>query len=127
MTSPNILVLYHAKCPDGFTSAWAAYKKFGDAAEYVAVFHGDEPPDVKGKEVYVLDFAYPLATTLRMIEEAKSFVLLDHHKTAKAALEGTPGCTFDMDRSGAGMSWDYFHTEPRPLLVDCVEDRDLWN
>lgn len=34
---------------------------------------------------------------------------------------------FDMDRSGAGIAWDFFHPGvPRPELIDHVEDRDLW-
>lgn len=33
---------------------------------------------------------------------------------------------FDMDRSGAGLAWDFFLARVRPALVDYVEDRDLW-
>lgn len=34
---------------------------------------------------------------------------------------------FDMDRSGAGIAWDFFHPgKDRPALIDHVEDRDLW-
>lgn len=34
---------------------------------------------------------------------------------------------FDMDRSGAGIAWDFFHPgQTRPLFLDHVEDRDLW-
>lgn len=34
---------------------------------------------------------------------------------------------FDMNRSGAGLAWDFFHDHSaRPMLVDYVEDRDLW-
>lgn len=34
---------------------------------------------------------------------------------------------FDMDRSGAGIAWDFFHPgKARPALIDHVEDRDLW-
>lgn len=34
---------------------------------------------------------------------------------------------FDMDRSGAGITWDFFHPgKARPALIDHVEDRDLW-
>lgn len=34
---------------------------------------------------------------------------------------------FDMERSGAGLVWDFFYPGiPRPSLVDHVEDRDLW-
>ena len=32
-----------------------------------------------------------------------------------------------MTRSGAGMAWDFFHPMiPRPLFIDYIEDRDLW-
>lgn len=34
---------------------------------------------------------------------------------------------FDMERSGAGIAWDFFHPDvARPALVNHVEDRDLW-
>lgn len=33
---------------------------------------------------------------------------------------------FDMERSGAGLAWDFFHEGERPPLVNYVEDRDLW-
>src|SRR3546814_14723859 len=36
------------------------------------------------------------------------------------------GVIFDMDRSGAGLTWDFFHDAARPPLIDHVEDRDLW-
>jgi uncharacterized protein len=44
--------------------------------------------------------------------------------------EGVPGTiyvVFDMERSGAGLAWDFFFSkEPRPGFIDLVEDRDLW-
>lgn len=34
---------------------------------------------------------------------------------------------FDMERSGAGLTWDFFHHgKPRPALINHIEDRDLW-
>lgn len=33
---------------------------------------------------------------------------------------------FDMERSGAGMAWDFFVGGPRLPLIDHIEDRDLW-
>tara|TARA_R100001079_G_scaffold36121_1_gene18474 strand:- start:2248 stop:3069 length:822 start_codon:yes stop_codon:yes gene_type:complete len=124
----DTLVLYHGDCPDGFTSAWAAYKKFGDRADYKSVNYSDlEIPDVTDKDVYILDFSYKRDDLMLLSDMARSLTVLDHHLTAKDDLEGMPGCFFDMDRSGAGMSWDFFHPNTkRPLLVDCVEDRDLW-
>lgn len=36
-------------------------------------------------------------------------------------------CLFDMNRSGAGIAWDFFHLgDKRSLLVNYAEDRDLW-
>ena len=91
---------------------------------------------------------------------AASVVILDHHKTAQADLEpfarfndkperftppvissmlrdlthgGYPPilALFDMERSGAGLAWDFVNHDAelrlsRPMLVDMVEDRDLW-
>jgi oligoribonuclease NrnB/cAMP/cGMP phosphodiesterase (DHH superfamily) len=32
-----------------------------------------------------------------------------------------------MNKSGAGLAWDYFNPgSPRPLVIDYIEDRDLW-
>ncbi|GGX33078.1 hypothetical protein GCM10007242_45190 [Pigmentiphaga litoralis] len=37
------------------------------------------------------------------------------------------GVCFDMERSGAGITWDFLFPEtPRPLLLGHIEDRDLW-
>lgn len=122
------VVLFHANCPDGFTAAWAAWRKFGDTAEYIpARFDEKERPDLTGADVYIVDFSYPRDVTLAINAEVNSLVVLDHHKSARKNLEGIEGCFFDMDRSGAGMSWDYFHPDvPRPSLISYVEDRDLW-
>lgn len=122
------VVLFHDNCPDGFTAAWAAWKKFGDQAEYIpARFDEEERPDLTGADVYIVDFSYPREVTLAIKAEANSLVVLDHHKSARKHLEGIEGCHFDMDRSGAGMTWDYLHPDaPRPRLISYVEDRDLW-
>jgi hypothetical protein len=126
------LVLYHASCPDGFTAAWAAWRKFGDAAEYLPVQYGpgQVPPDVTGRDVLILDFSYPRALLLEMYAKAKSLRVLDHHVSAQKDLAGLDFCVFDMERSGAGLAWDELHDREqlasRPDLVDYVEDRDLW-
>ena len=54
----NVLILRHGNCSDGAGAAYAAWKKFGDSAEYVEVHYGNPPPDVTGREVYILDFSY---------------------------------------------------------------------
>jgi oligoribonuclease NrnB/cAMP/cGMP phosphodiesterase (DHH superfamily) len=123
------LVIYHGDCFDGFTSAWAFRTLHpGVAATYVAAKHGDRPPELAGQDVYILDFAYPRETLLQLYDQARSLLVLDHHKTAEADLAGLPFCEFDMERSGAGITWDHFARAgmERHWLVNIVEDRDLW-
>jgi oligoribonuclease NrnB/cAMP/cGMP phosphodiesterase (DHH superfamily) len=125
---PKTIVIYHGNCVDGFTAAWVVWLIKGDDAEYHAAGYGNEPPDVKGREVIIVDFSYPRDIMLRMIDEADSLLCLDHHKTAEAALVDLPGCTFDMTRSGAVMAWHYFHRgDEVPLFALYVEDHDLWH
>lgn len=123
----STIVIYHGNCIDGFTAAWTCWKKFGDEAEYIAAQHGDAPPDVAGKDVYIVDFSYKRQQLIEMHRHAKSLLVLDHHKSAEESLRGLDYCTFDMDRSGAGLAWDHFFgNDERTWLVDYVEDRDLW-
>jgi oligoribonuclease NrnB/cAMP/cGMP phosphodiesterase (DHH superfamily) len=120
------LVIYHGSCRDGFTAAWVARRRYPDA-EFHAGYFGRRPPPVSGRHVLIVDFSYPRLVLEGMAGQAESILLLDHHKTAQADLGGLPYAYFDMDRSGAGLAWDHlFPGEPRPWLVDYVEDRDLW-
>lgn len=123
------LVIYHGpSCMDGFTAAWVANQFLKDA-ELRPMSYDDEPPtdeEVAGREVYVVDFSFKRAVCERLARSAKIFLVLDHHKSAEEELRGLPYATFDMNRSGAGMTWDFFSELPRPWLVDYVEDRDLW-
>lgn len=123
------LVIYHAKCYDGFTAAWIARTALGPETECYPGVYGELPPYelAKYREVYVIDFSYPREQMLVLNDFAGSLLVLDHHATAKYNCEGLPFCEFDMDRSGAGMAWDHFNPKyRRPEWIDCVEDRDLW-
>jgi oligoribonuclease NrnB/cAMP/cGMP phosphodiesterase (DHH superfamily) len=124
----NIVIIYHSPCPDGFAAAYAAWCKFGDSASYIPASHGKNLElDLKDKEVYMLDFSLSRAQLCAIHAQAKSFVVLDHHKTAQEALADLSFAHFDMHRSGAGMAWDFFHRgTPRPSLINFVEDRDLF-
>ena len=120
-----MLILYHAHCTDGACAAWAAGRRYPNAT-LLAVRYQEPPPDVTDKDVLIVDFSYPRAVLLDMHAKAKSLRVFDHHKTAAKDLEGLDFCVFDMERSGAGITWDELHDTPRPWLVDYVEDRDLW-
>ena len=39
----NIVVLYHNDCTDGFSAAWAAWRKLGSKADYIGIDPGSKP------------------------------------------------------------------------------------
>jgi len=122
------LVLYHAFCADGFGAAWAAWKRFGEGALYLPVQHGAPPPPIPaGSEVYILDFSYPRAETEAIHARASSLRVIDHHRTAEEELRGLDFAHFDNEKSGAVLSWEFFHPgETVPDILRYVMDRDLW-
>lgn len=123
-------VISHKNCPDGWGAAWAAWKLLGDKAEYHFLAHGEEPPDVSNKNVLMVDFAFSDPSVMnKMIDDANDFLLLDHHKTAQESLDGKINCkyVFDMNKSGAMLSWKFFHPETNvPPMILYIQDRDLW-
>jgi oligoribonuclease NrnB/cAMP/cGMP phosphodiesterase (DHH superfamily) len=134
----NVICIYHGKCADGFTAAWAVRQALGDIEFYPGVYQ-EPPPDVTGREVLIVDFSYKRPVLEQMIAQAKTLLVIDHHKTAAEDLAFLPKVSyfdhdlpqaaafFDMERSGAGLTWDFFNPDkPRPAIVNYAEDRDLW-
>ncbi|HEY6021087.1 MAG TPA: hypothetical protein VIY48_14615 [Candidatus Paceibacterota bacterium] len=124
----GIVVIYHGDCPDGVGGAFAAYKKFGDSADYIGGVRGEPVPSgLEGKEVYCIDFTYDKATMLDIESKAKRLVVLDHHIGVKDAIEAAREHVFDNDRSGAGIAWGYFHPDTSlPRLIAYIQEIDLW-
>ena len=120
-------VIYHANCTDGFGSAFSAWKLLGNRAEYHACTHGSKPPNVKGKNVVILDFSFDNKTTKKLIKDANNLLVIDHHKSAMVELHDISNTIFDMSKSGATMAWEFFHPgkEP-PKFIQYITDRDLW-
>jgi hypothetical protein len=124
--------------------------------DFHAADYQDPPPEVAGCDVIMVDFSYKRPVLQRMARTARSILVLDHHKSAQEDLAGLGigaeireytwqwwieqvvpemieenreqriGVLFDTERSGAGLTWDFFHDAARPPLIDHVEDRDLW-
>lgn len=122
------MVFYHKNCFDGFGAAWAAWKKFGDAAEYVALDPEKLPETFpKGKEIYAVDLGYPAFVQKKIRIYNKSLVVIDHHISKKVDTELFPSNVFDNDHSGAVLAWRYFHPKKKvPKLLEYIEDVDLW-
>lgn len=134
MSAKDIMVLYHADCVDGFTAAWCVWKLKRDRADYVPVYYSVDtrpPPAAKGKkEVHLADISFDREHMLQLAADNDQVYAYEHHKTAQDQMLDLPEnvhVEFDLERSGAGIAWDYLSDgSPRSWLVDYVEDRDLW-
>lgn len=124
----DIVVIYHGECPDGFSAAWVTWKKFGDAADYVPAHHGEPPSEeLNGKEVYILDFVFPKDVMAELVAKNKKVIVIDHHKSVEEAVKMAYEYVYEMDHSGAVLTWQYFYPEfPVPWLLRYIEDRDIW-
>jgi oligoribonuclease NrnB/cAMP/cGMP phosphodiesterase (DHH superfamily) len=124
------LCIYHKGCLDGQGAALAMYLKHPYTEFYPGVY-SEAPPDVTNREVYLVDFSYPIDVLAQMLETAKSVTIIDHHRTAIEAL-----CSFNhpkltkvlsYDHSGAVLTFMYFFpSDEVPQLLQHIQDRDLW-
>ncbi len=68
----------------------------------------------------------------KLCQRAHKVILIDHHISAYKELKDLqktiPNLSlhFDMQQSGAVLSWKYFHTGPVPKLLKHIQDNDLW-
>lgn len=125
--------------------------------EFLASNYGLPLPDFdpQGKDILVVDFSLSLAQCEDIVRRGGRILMLDHHATAQDALASLPQLTrphfatlnwsrftgpstdqnwrenvrveFDMDRSGASMTWNFFFPDADVhSLILAIEDRDLW-
>jgi len=147
LSMKKIYVIYHAPCYDGFGAAWAAWVRLGNKAEYIPMSYSTviEPDRFeKGSTIYFVDFSSK-PDVMATLGDGRTVIVLDHHKTAEANLKDFPilselsnastldlessgvSVRFDMDKSGAMLSWEYFNPyQEIPELIKYVQDRDLW-
>ena len=150
------ICIYHGNCADGFGAAFVVWKAqrtahwpadvsrsapklspigrdlvAGEVEFYPGVYQ-EAPPDVAGKRVLLVDFSYKRDVMLDIASRAHSIYVLDHHESAMQDLQGLEGTcpiyiTFDMERSGAMIAWDFFFPdEEAPWLIKHIQDRDLF-
>lgn len=124
----KIIVFYHKNCWDGFSGAWAAWKKLGNKADYVGVKPGEAPDfSVKGKDVYLIDTAFPAPAMKKFLKDNSKLVVLDHHVSNKEVVKISTERSYVMNHSGAVIAWNYFHPKkPVPVFLKYVEDVDIW-
>jgi uncharacterized protein len=121
-------VVTHHPCADGMGARWAAWRAFGNTADYLDGDYGKPMPRIPdGKHVFMIDVSYPKDELIALKERSLSLVVLDHHVSAKKNLEGLDFARFDMDMSGAMMAfYHFFRGQEPPMLIQYIQDRDLW-
>ncbi|NOQ89423.1 MAG: phosphohydrolase [Gammaproteobacteria bacterium] len=126
------LCIYHGNCLDGFGAAWAVRYALGENVEFYKGIFQQSPPDVKGRDIFLVDFSYKKEVLENMLETAASITILDHHISAEKDLSallksGKINGLFDMNKSGAMLAWLWFNPDqPPPELIKYIQDRDLW-
>ncbi|MFQ3615868.1 MAG: hypothetical protein SNJ57_09305 [Cyanobacteriota bacterium] len=79
----NTFVLSHAACYDGLAAAYAAWRQFGDRAQYRFLRYHDPMPQIPdGAEVYILDYWRSPAELRNLLDRGCAVTVLDHHETA---------------------------------------------
>ena len=128
-TSKKIIVIYHDDL-DGFTGAWAAWKKLKDKAQYIPASYSRDSENnffqFTDKEIYLIDYSFDSAK-IKSLAEKNKVILIDHHLSSKEIANYLPGSLHDLNRSGATLSWQYFHSDKKiPRFVLHIEDMDIW-
>lgn len=130
------IVLYHANCLDGLGAAWAARDALGKGAILLPCQYGQTDPEVllnrcRDRDVYVLDFSFPVGLMEAIQSVAKRLVWIDHHETSIERIgpffEVGPTTTLVLaeDKCGALLTWEYFNPgTPAPPLLRILDDYD---
>lgn len=133
----SVICIYHGNCYDGMVAAWLVRNRFPDA-EMLPFYHGNADiinkmgliamaKEASDYDIYIVDCVLPRPMMLMLSQKCNSITVLDHHKTAQADCEGLDFCTFDMNESGASLTWKHFYPDiPMIRLVQYVKDRDIW-
>jgi len=118
-------ILYHKNCTDGFGAAYSAWKKFQDKAIYIPINYGEPLPEIDFDSiVYVLDFCLKKEEILK-IKSHSEIIIYDHHKASIGNIEFASQYRFDLNRSGAKITWDEFFPNQKNELIDYISDKDL--
>ena len=132
------ILIYHHGDQDGYLAAAIAHyfltkeSKENEIRLTVGNYGGNV--DFEGlqwaDEVFILDYSlHP-----KIMEKfAEKIIWIDHHKTAIAeigiielALDYKFPGKREIGKSGCLLTWEYFSNEKPPLVVELVNDRDIW-
>lgn len=130
-------VIFHKKCPDGFSGFFILHmtnKIDRNATIYTDVPSAKFPPnDITNKDIIIIDVAYKYSVLRDIILKAKSVLFIDHHITIREdtlklenEFKHKFKTVYDDKKSGATLTWDYFFPKKKhPYFIDLIEDNDI--
>jgi oligoribonuclease NrnB/cAMP/cGMP phosphodiesterase (DHH superfamily) len=129
-------VIYHKKCPDGFTGFFILHQS-GLIHKNAKIMPDvpsarNPPPNIYG-DVIIIDVAYKYDILKEIIKNAKSVLFIDHHITIREDVlrlekEFTNKfkSIYDDKKSGATLVWDFIYPKKKhPKFIDLIEDNDI--
>jgi oligoribonuclease NrnB/cAMP/cGMP phosphodiesterase (DHH superfamily) len=129
-------IIYHKGCLDGFCGFFIAHMS-GQLSRDVVIFEDMPstqriPPDIKDKDLIIIDVAYKKEIIEGIISEAKSVVFIDHHISIKDDIEklkekyNNVKIIYDEEECGSSLAWKYFNArQEMPKFLEYVKDQDL--
>ncbi|MBI4599993.1 hypothetical protein HY732_03655 [Candidatus Uhrbacteria bacterium] len=123
------IVFYHANCLDGFAGAWAAWRVFGQKAEYRALKHEAQgaPRGIAGHDIFFIDYCFGPVRMRSIKKQARSLTIIDHHISHQDVVAVADRTVFSITKSGCALAWEFFHPNKKiPELLLTIQDNDLF-
>lgn len=123
---PRPLCIYHKNCLDGKAAA-AVVRKHMPAVELLPMQYREPEPKVEGREVFVVDFAFPIEGMRALKAQATLLTWIDHHTSSQPVQARLGWGHVDTSTCGAVLAWRVlFPGRPMPAILPYIEDKDLW-
>jgi len=123
---PRPLCIYHKNCLDG-SGAAAVVARLAPDAEFLPMQYSQPPPTVEGREVYLVDFGFPIEHMRALKAQATRLTWIDHHSSAEPVWRSLGWGVFDTNECGTSLAWKtLFPNLPVPPVVAYIRDKDLW-
>jgi len=127
---PFVLIT-HSNCFDGTGAVLAVFtfcdKHKIERPKVIPMQYGDKLDinEYSDFNVLITDFSFDRDILVELENTTHDLFVIDHHSSAKKDLDGLDYCYFDMEHSGASLTWVLLNNEV-PELIKYIEDRDLW-
>lgn len=134
----HVIGIYHKDCIDGTAAAAVLLRAYPDS-ELIPLSHSYTPDDFAPilarvdpqTKVYTVDCTFGARDFL---DKGITITAIDHHADKRIVCEALAQSdsrftfVFDETKSGASLTWDHFFAnEPKPRLIELIEDVDLWH